>query len=84
MKTRLIRIGNSRGIRIPKPLLAQAGLSEEVDLKVQEGSIVIARTSAHRIGWAEAARKMSANQDDKLLDLDQHRPTKFDEMEWKW
>lgn len=82
MKTRLIRIGNSRGIRLPKPILAQAGLSEVVDLQVQEGSIVISSASVPRTGWAEAAKKISQDQDDRLLD--QPRPTKFDEIEWKW
>lgn len=82
MRTHLIRIGNSIGIRLPKPLLVQAGLSEEVDLQVQEGSIIIARISAPRTGWAEAAKMMSQNQDDRLLD--HHRPTKFDETGWKW
>lgn len=82
MKTHLIRIGNSRGIRLPKPLLVQAGLTEEIDLQIQDGTIVISSASAPRSGWAESAKMMSQNQDDRLLD--HHRPTKFDETEWKW
>ena len=82
MKTRLIRIGNSRGVRIPKPLISQAGLTEEVELHVQDGSIIIARSLSRRYGWAEAAKKMIQNSDDDLID--QPTPTKFDETEWNW
>ena len=42
MKTRLVRIGNSRGVRIPKPLIEQAGLTDEVEMGVRDGAIVIA------------------------------------------
>ncbi len=82
MRTRLIRIGNSRGLRLPKPLIAQAGLTEEVDLQIQDGAIVISRTMAPRTGWAEAAIILNRNQEDRLLD--DHRPTDFDKTEWTW
>jgi len=58
MKTRLVRIGNSRGIRLPKPLIVQAGLTDEVELYVRDGAIVIERASTPRAGWAEAANQM--------------------------
>jgi antitoxin MazE len=82
MKTRLIRIGNSRGIRLPKPLLTQAGLSEEVELQIQDGSIVISRSLPPRSGWAEAAKTLNEHQQDRLLD--EARPTRFDKEEWSW
>ncbi len=41
MKARLVRIGNSRGVRLPKPLIEEAGLSDEVELQVRDGSVVI-------------------------------------------
>jgi len=82
MKARLIRIGNSRGVRLPKPLISQAGLTEEVELHVHDGSIIIARSLSHRSGWAEAAKKMRQNSDENLID--QPTPTKFDETEWNW
>jgi antitoxin MazE len=82
MKTHLVRIGNSRGVRLPKPLIAQAGLTEEVELRVQGGAIVIARVSAPRSGWADAARKMRQCNDDRLLDP--LTPTRFDREEWEW
>jgi antitoxin MazE len=82
MKTRLIRIGNSRGLRLPKPLIVQAGLTDEVDLQIQDGAIVISRTIAPRTGWAEAAISIHRDQEDRLLD--EPRPTDFDKTEWTW
>jgi antitoxin MazE len=82
MKTRLVRIGNSRGVRLPKPLIAEAGLSEEVELRVREGAIVIARVASPRSGWAEAARRLRQCHEDVLLDPPTR--TRFDEKEWKW
>jgi antitoxin MazE len=82
MKARIVRIGNSRGIRIPKPLLEQAGLREEVDLQVGDACIVIASSRKPRDGWADAARRMRAAGDDQLLDPP--TLTRFDREEWAW
>ena len=81
MKTRLIRIGNSRGVRLPKPLIAEAGLSDEVELTIREGAIVIESTKQPRAGWAEAAQKLRQGEEDQL---DPFTPTQFDETEWEW
>ena len=53
MKTKIIRIGNSRGVRIPKPLLEEAGLEDVVTLRVVDGAIVIAAEKESRAGWEE-------------------------------
>ena len=82
MKTRLVRIGNSRGVRLPKAIIAQAGLTEEVELGVRDGAVIIARASSARSGWADAAKQMRKRNDDLLLDSPV--PTLFDEEEWKW
>lgn len=82
MKTRLVRIGNSRGIRLPKPLIEQAGLTDEVELQLRGNTIVIAARPVPRAGWAEAARQLHANGADQLLDPP--TPTHFDDTEWKW
>ena len=82
MKARLVRIGNSRGIRLPKPLIEQAGLTDEVDLRLQSGAITIRATAGARAGWAEAAKLMRARGEDHLLDPP--TPTRFDEEEWIW
>jgi antitoxin MazE len=82
MKTRLVRIGNSRGVRIPKPLIEQAGLTDEVELGVRDGAIVIEPATTLRSGWADAAKRMRQQNDDLLLDPP--TLTNFDEGEWEW
>jgi len=67
MKTRLVRIGNSRGIRLPKPLISQAGLTDEVELHVRDGALVIKRASTPRAGWAQAAKALHERDEDRLL-----------------
>ena len=56
MKTRIVRIGNSRGIRIPKPLIEQTGLGDEVEIVVWGNALVISPATRPRAGWAEAFR----------------------------
>lgn len=84
MKTRIIRIGNSQGIRIPKLYLQQTGLGEEVELEVQDGEIVIRSTQHPRQDWAEAFRAMAAKGDDKILDEKSINQSSWDEAEWQW
>jgi len=82
MKTRIVQIGNSRGIRLPKVLLEEAQLGDEVDLEAEPGRIVVRRGSRPRAGWAAAARRMHEQNEDQLLDPT--TPTRFDKKEWKW
>jgi antitoxin MazE len=81
--TRIVRIGNSQGVRIPKPLLEQAGLGECVDLLVEEGQITIRPASRPRQGWEERFRAMAEASDDRLLD-EPAALSRFDEEEWEW
>ncbi len=82
MKTRIVRIGNSQGVRLPRPLLEQAGLGENVVLRASPGRTVIEAARVPRAGWADAARAMYAAGEDALLDA--ASPTRFDEDEWEW
>jgi antitoxin MazE len=82
MKTRIVQIGNSRGIRLPKVLLEEAQLGDEVELEAEPGRIVVRRGSRPRAGWAAAARRMHERKEDRLLDPT--TPTRSDEKEWKW
>ncbi len=84
MKTRIVKIGNSRGIRIPKVLLEQSSVGEEVELKVQNGQIVIRSAIHPRQGWEEAFQSMAEHDDDKLLYEDVTGQTRWDEDEWQW
>jgi antitoxin MazE len=80
--TRIIRIGNSRGIRVPKVLLEQAQLPEEIEVRAERGRLVVKAAYRPRQGWAQAARKMHERGEDRLLDVP--TPTQFDREEWQW
>jgi antitoxin MazE len=82
MKTKLVPIGNSRGVRIPKPLLEQAGLEDDVELRVVEGGIMVRGIGVRRAGWAVAAEKVRRRGEDGLLDAS--LATDFDDSEWNW
>lgn len=82
MKAHIVRIGNSRGVRLPKVLLEEAQLADEVELQAEPGRIVIRKAARPRAGWAAAARRMRERDEDRLLDPT--TPTRFDEKEWKW
>ncbi len=83
MKASLIPIGNSRGVRIPKPLIRQCGLSGEVEMDVHENAIVIRAPTKVRQGWEQAFAQMARRKDDKMLDTT-IPPTRFDDEEWQW
>lgn len=82
MKTKIVRIGNSRGVRIPKPLLEEAGLEDEVELRVVDSRIVIEGVASPRKGWEAAAAELRGRGEDGLMD--ELLPTAFDETEWVW
>jgi len=69
-------------VRIPKPLLEEAGLEDDVELRVTDSGILIENVGTPRSGWTEAAAQLSERGDDKLLD--EPVPTEFDESEWTW
>jgi antitoxin MazE len=83
MKTELVRIGNSRGVRIPKPLIEQCGLEGTVELSVENERLVISPARRVRHGWTEAFEKARSAEKDALL-LEPMRPSDFDRKEWKW
>jgi len=83
MRTRIVKIGNSQGVRIPKALLEESGLQGDVEMSVRNGMLVIAPAGRARQGWAEAFRLMAARGDDELLDGDLAAATSFDEEPWE-
>lgn len=83
MKTDLIRIGNSRGVRIPKPVIEQCGLGERVELRVENHRLVISPERRPRQGWEEAFRAAGSATHDELL-LEATEPNEFDRKEWRW
>jgi antitoxin MazE len=82
MRVELVRIGNSRGIRIPKPVIQQCGFGNTVELHVQENQLVITPDRAPRQGWKDAfASALSCASDPLLLALPSYA---FDAEEWTW
>ncbi|EAR20276.1 AbrB/MazE/SpoVT family DNA-binding domain-containing protein [Nitrococcus mobilis] len=61
-------MGNSRGIIIPKPLLAQLGFEDEVEMVVEDDALVLRKPAKRsREGWAEASQKLADEGDDSLV-----------------
>ncbi len=85
MLTRIVKIGNSKGVRIPKLLLEESGLRDEVELVVQNQNIIIRPKRCVREGWENAFRTMAEKDDDQLLDTDYlTNQSSWDEEEWEW
>jgi len=84
MKARIVRIGNSKGIRIPKPLIEQTGLSDEVTIEAEGNRLVIRAVRRPRAGWAEKFQAMAAAGEDQLLDGDAVATSEWDKREWQW
>lgn len=84
MKINIVRIGNSKGIRLPKALLEQCNLVDEVELTVEDNRLVVSAAKALRSGWDEAFAAMAEEGDDTLLDRDADLTTEWDTVEWRW
>jgi len=82
MKLRLVSIGNSRGLRLPKAILEQCRLENEVEIEIEAGRLVIKPVKrAARKGWDEAFKKMRSEGEDRLLISDRLDP---DSKDWEW
>jgi antitoxin MazE len=84
MKTSIIQIGNSQGIRIPKLFLEQSRLGKEVELEVHKERIIIRSASRPRHGWAKKFRSMAKSGDDRMVDPDLTGHSSWDKDEWHW
>ena len=84
VRTRIVKIGNSQGIRIPKLLLDQLGLGEEVELAVQQNQLVIRSVRRPRYSWDEQFKTMAERGDDHLLDEATFGLSRWDTEEWEW
>ena len=85
MTTQIVKIGNSRGVRIPKSFIDESGLKSEVELEVTDGKIIIKPISKPRELWDSVFRNMSRNNDDILLDSQEiSSQSSWDNDEWEW
>ena len=80
-RTRIVQIGNSKGIRVPKMVLERAQLPDEVELQAEPGRLIVRAARRARAGWAESAKLMRARGEDQLLDA--ATSGDFDDNEWR-
>ena len=83
-RARLVKMGKSRGIRLPQAFLDQAELDEEVELEVLEGLLIIRLVPRPRRNWEKHSAEMAARGDDRLLDSRAFSLTGWDEEKWVW
>ncbi len=83
VKAKLVRIGNSKGIRIPKTILEQCHIDNEVELEAKEDCLIIKSSPSVREGWDDAFKRMHENNDDHML-LPESLCTGWDSEEWEW
>ena len=83
MRARVIKIGNSQGLRIPKPILDQTGIMDEVEIEVEKNQIIVRPVKNIRAGWDAAFKAMGENGDDEPI-ISDNISNSWDEQEWKW
>jgi antitoxin MazE len=84
VKARIVRIGNSQGIRIPKVVIEQAGLKDAVELEIRKGQLLVRSASRPRDGWEDQFRAMAERGDDAPVWDAGTWLSSWDEREWKW
>jgi len=84
MRARVVKIGNSQGIRIPKPLLEQTGIMDDVELEVEKNQIIIRPVANPREDWDDVFKTMADKGDDALIVGNENTSHSWDEEEWQW
>jgi antitoxin MazE len=83
MKIKLVAIGNSKGVRIPRSVIQECSFGDEVDLSVRDGAVVLAPLREARHGWDRAFAKGTKGKDQELL-MPEDLGHSWDEEEWTW
>lgn len=85
LKTKVIRIGNSKGVRIPKALIEESGITDEIEMILRDNEIVLRSVESIRKEWEASFQKMAEQGDDALLDQEElEKPSQWDDSEWTW
>ena len=93
LAAKLVRIGNSRGVRLPKAVIEQAGLTESIEISVRGDEVIIqsSRSANPRAGWDAAFKKAIAElgpdweeEERKEWEDWQNMSNAFDEKDWTW
>ena len=83
MRARVIKIGNSQGLRIPKPILEQTGIMDDVEIEVEKNQIIIRPVKNPREGWDDALKMMGRKGDDEPI-IDDGTANLWDDGQWQW
>ena len=85
IQTKIIQIGNSKGIRLPKHILEQLNIRDKIELIVDSDAqqIHIKPINSVREGWEEAFQKFHESGDDDLI-IDDNLDLTFDLENWEW
>lgn len=83
MKVNLVSIGNSKGVRIPASVIKECGLGSELEMRVENGVVVLAPAKGVREGWSAAFESMAAARDDEPIIRDPFE-NEFDSEDWTW
>ena len=81
MKTEIIKIGNSKGIRIPAYILKECNITGKISMEVKDGKIIITPLEEPRRGWGKKFEYMKNNGDDKLIISED---IGLDAEDWEW
>ena len=88
VRAKLVRIGNLRGVRLPKAIIEQAGLTGDVEIAVEENRVVIRPAGGEdlRAGWEEQFKRAIARHGppESMDPAWEFMPNEFDEKEWTW
>lgn len=80
MLTKLIKVGNSKGIRIPSGILKECEIEDQIEIEVKDNTIILKPVKKVREGWDEAFKKMHQKLEDKLID--ENIDAEMDDWEW--
>lgn len=85
MKLLIVKIGNSRGIRLPKSIIDQCGFEDALEIEVKDGKIILSAYKSNQIrkDWDRAFKAMAQKEDDELLDSELMTLVS-DDKEWTW
>jgi antitoxin MazE len=84
VKTNIVRIGNSQGVRISKTLLEQCHLQGEVELEPRGDYLILRSAKKPRDGWNAAFEAMAKERDDKIIIGDRLPQNKWGKEKWEW
>lgn len=81
MRAKLVAIGTSKGIRLPKYLLEKYHLEDEIEMIETRRGIVLVSAKIPRQGWKEAFKKIAGSKHDRLIEMPE---SDWDKEEWEW